>query len=438
VSVARGDVEAALERLGPGTRLDVSSEHVGLLRFAESRVVFQHDEERLRVRARVTRAGRTASGMLETLEADAVDALAQRLQTALAALPERDALPAAAPHDGEAVAPVPAEATLRAGAPERYAWFETVRDGLGAGYGLGGSVRHDVVERVVASSDGLYRSEVLTKASLQAIADRDGRSASVRRVHRDHAAIEVDDVAGALRDELRELPACDPVDGPFRAVLRPQAAMTLLGTYGYWSLGAAGYAERRTSVAGKLGERVASERLTVIDDGNDPAGLPSSFDPEGTARRRTPLLDRGKLVGVVSNLAWAWVTGGASTGHGVPDGWRFGGDPVPSHLLLDAGEATEDELVADCGEGLVISRLDYLRVLHPKDTLVTGTTRDATYRVEGGRIVGWLPRVRLTFRMDDALAAVAALGSARERGELVFMESVVAPALLVEAGPLAL
>jgi predicted Zn-dependent protease len=437
--IERTDVEAAVERLGPGTRLDVSSERVGLLRYARSRVVLQHDEQRLRVRARINRDGRTASGMLETLDPAAVGALADRLEAGLAALPARDTEPApAAQPAGPATSPTAAEATLRAGAPERHAWFDAIRGGLRNGYELGGSIRHDVVERVVASSEGLYRSEVLTKAALLAIAEQDGRASSVRRVHRDAAAIEVDDVAGVLQEELAELPACEPVTGPFRAVLRPQAAMTLIATYGYAALGAAGYAEERTAVAGRLGERVTSELLTLVDDGTDPAGLPSGFDVEGTPRRRTPLIDQGKLAGVVSNLAWAHVTGGASTGHGVPDGWRFGAEPAPSHLLLEAGGATEDELVAACGDGLVISRLDYLRVQHPKDTVVTGTTRDATYRVENGRIVAWHPRVRLTFRMDQVLAAVVGVGSERERGEIVFMESVVAPALLVDAGPLAL
>jgi predicted Zn-dependent protease len=438
VTIERAAVEAALDRLGRGARLDVSAERVGLLRFAESRVVFQHDEERLRVRARVTRDGRTASGMLETLEPAFVGALADRLEDGLASLPKRDLAPATAQLGGVASRPVASEATLRAGAPDRYRAFEEIRAGLGDGFALGGSIRHDIAERVVSDSDGLYRNEVLTKATLQAIADRDGRTASVRRVHRDSAAIRVDDVASVLREELRELPIAESVSGPFRAVLRPQAALTLIATYGYWSLGAAGFDERRTAVAGKLDERVAGQLVTLVDDGNDPDGLPSGFDPEGTPKQRVPLLERGVVAGVVSNVAWSHVTGGVSTGHGVPDGWRFGGDPAPSHLLLGAGDASEEQLVEACGDGLVISRLDYLRVLHPKETLVTGTTRDATYRIENGRIVAWYPRVRLTFRIDEVLAAIVGVGAERERGDIVFMESVVVPPLLVEAGPLTL
>jgi predicted Zn-dependent protease len=126
------------------------------------------------------------------------------------------------------------------------------------------------------------------------------------------------------------------------------------------------------------------------------------------------------------------------TGHAVPDGWRFGGDPVPSHLLLATGESTEDELLAECGSGLVVNRLDYLRVLQPKDGLVTGTTRDATYWAEDGKLVAWHPQLRFTFRMDDVLNAVLAVGSVRERCDQTFMDSIVVPSLLIEAGPLVL
>ncbi|MCL2730183.1 MAG: metallopeptidase TldD-related protein [Actinomycetia bacterium] len=429
-------VRDALELLGPGTRLDISSERTGLLRYARSRVTAQHDEERLRVRVRVTRDGRVAGGTVESLETGAVRALAERLRDALSCLPQGGTAVAVHPAAGQGEPAVPpvAPATVAAGAGERYAWFSTIRDGLGGRADLGGAVRHDVVGRVVADHDGLYRSETLTKASLQAIASRDGRSAGARIVHRDAARISVDGIAERLLGDLAPLPTGDPLSGTCRVLLRPQAVITLLTTYAYAALGAAGYAQGRTAAAGRMGERIVSELLTLTDDAADPAGLPSGFDVEGTCRSRTPLIDRGVLRGVVSDLERAPVTGGRSTGHGVPIGWRFGADPSPSHILLDAGDADEAELMAACGDGQVITRLDYLRVLHPKDTLVTGTTRDATYWLKDGRVAAWAPPVRLTFRMDEVLSAVIGVGRERERGEAVFMESAVAPALLVEAG----
>ncbi|MEV0810159.1 metallopeptidase TldD-related protein [Micromonospora sp. NPDC050200] len=449
MTVDQSQVRTALDLLGPGARLDVSGERTGLLRYARSLITAQHGERRLRVRVRLERAGRVALGTLETLDPVAIVALRSRLNDALATLPLGPPLDGAAgsgdagaAHSvaaADSAAPVAASAaTLGADAADRYRWFDVVRAGLGPGVRLGGSIRHEVVDRVVADAGGLFRAETLTKASLQAVADTGDRSASVRLLHRDAGAISVTGVADRLRADLAPLPTREAFRGPCRLLLRPQAVITLLATYGYVTLGAAGYAEGRTAVAGRIGQPVTSELLTLTDDGTDPAGLPSGFDPEGTLRRRTPLIDRGVLVGVVSDRARAAVTGGRSTGHAVPAGWRFGADPSPSHLLVAPGTASEAEMLAACGPGLLVSRLDYLRVLHPKDTLVTGTTRDATYWVDSGRRIAWHPPVRLTFRMDEVLHAVLAVGRERERGEAVFMESVVAPALLIDAGPVLL
>jgi predicted Zn-dependent protease len=448
--VDHGRVRTALHLLGTGARLDVSAERTGLLRFARSRVTAQHGERRLRVRVRLERAGRVAHGTLETLDPAAIRSLRHRLDDALSTLPPGPATPVAtpaAPERGPAPSARPrtfrppaaaGAAMLVAGAGDRYRWFDTVRAGLDPGVRLGGSIRQDVVDRVVADADGLFRAETLTKTSVQAVAETGDRSASVRLVHRDADAIRVAGVADRLRADLSPLPMREAFRGTCPLLLRPQAVITLLATYGHVALGAAGYAEGRTAVAGQLGRQVTSELLTLTDDGTDPAGLPSGFDSEGTPRQAVPLIDRGVLVGVVSDRATAAVTGGRSTGHAVPAGWRFGADPSPSHLLAAPGTADEAELLAGFGPGLLVSRLDYLRVLHPKDTLVTGTTRDATYWVENGRLVAWHPSVRLTFRMDEVLRAVRAVGLERERGETVFMESVVAPALLIDAGPVRL
>jgi predicted Zn-dependent protease len=74
-------------------------------------------------------------------------------------------------------------------------------------------------------------------------------------------------------------------------------------------------------------------------------------------------------------------------------------------------------------------------VLNARQTLVTGTTRDATLWIERGRLAARVPQFRFTLRLADLLGCVEAIGSRRERGDAVFMESVVAPAILVSAIP---
>jgi len=440
MSIDQTQVQQALEILGDGTRLDILGENADLLRYAESEITAQHSERRLRVRARVNRNGRSVAGSLETLEPDAVRVLADRLNAALAELPEgpaQDDKPAADHSVPTPVIPA-AESVLESDPAVRHQWFATVRDGLDASAMLGGAIRYDVLDRVVADSTGLFRAETLTKASIQAIAKQDGKSASVKLMHRDAEQIPVEQIPGRLREALQPLPMADAHHGTCRVLLKPQAANALIATYGYAVLGANAYATGRSAVSGRLGEKVVSDLITLTDDGCDPDGLPSGFDAEGNVRRRTPLIEDGVLVGVVSDQRRAALTGGVPTGHAVPDGWRFGGDPVPSHMLLEAGDATDDELLAECGSGLVVNRLDYLRVLHPKETLVTGTTRDATYWAEDGKLVGWHPQLRFTFRMEDVMNAVIGVGSARERCDQTFMESVVVPSLLIDAGPLVL
>ncbi|MEV6410028.1 metallopeptidase TldD-related protein [Kribbella sp. NPDC051718] len=448
MSIDQAQVGQALEILGAGTRLDILGENTDLLRYAESEITAQHSERRLRVRVRINRDGRAVAGSLETLDPAEVRVLADRLGAALAELPS-----SAGPTEGTAFEPegsavghealpqpvVPVCPTILESDPGvRHQWFETVRDGLPADAKLGGAIRYEVMDRVVADSSGLIRSETLTKASIQAIAKQDGRSASVKLLHRDADQIPIDEIPVRLREALTPLPMGEAHHGTCRVLLKPQAVNSLIATYGYVALGANAYATGRSTVSGRLGEKVASELVTLVDDGGDTDGLPSGFDAEGNVRRRTTLIDQGVLTGLVSDRRRAGLTGGVPTGHAVPDGWRFGGDPVPSHLLLAAGESTEDELLAECGSGLVVNRLDYLRALHPKETLVTGTTRDATYWAEDGKLVAWHPQVRFTFRMDDVLNAVLGVGSVRERCDQTFMDSIVVPSLLIEAGPLVL
>ncbi len=432
----RNQFSNLLDLLGAPAHLEVIAERQDLLRFGQSRVTYQHSEDRLTLRTKLMRDGRAAWGTIGTLDPASIATLRGRLEAFMAHLPvseEEEIL--LAPGSNRRTAATFFPSTANASAEERVAWFARAVESLPPGATLGGSIVHSVVHHAVGNSTGLYQCESRTRVMVQAVGTQENRSAYAWRIHRDANALDGAQALDSVCEKLSPLPVRALAPGTYRAVLAPTALITCLATFGHIALNAAAYAAGTSAVSGRLGQQVVSPLLTCVDDGCDEAGLPTTFDCEGAPKQRVSLIEGGILAGVVHNAHTAHLQGTSSTGHAVPPGWRFGAGPSPSHLVLAPGNASETELIAECGTGLYIQRVNYVRVVHPKQTLVTGTTRDATLWIENGKIAARLPQFRFTFKLIDLLSAIVGLGKVRERGEAVFMESIAAPAALVSAFP---
>lgn len=390
-------IEQLLERSG-ADHVELLEERQELLRFGGSRITYQHSEEKATVRAR-------RGDVWVTLGKADGDALRARLGDA----PRGEV---------EVFGGEPRQVQTSFAATETATPVDRVE--LYQGYAralpeLGGSIAHTVVDHSVANVAGVVRSEQRTRALVQLVASQDGRSSYARALHRDAARLA--DLSSVV-DGLVGLPARSLEPGRYRALLEPQAMVVLAAT-----LAQIGFHPVDGAFAGRLGERVLDEQVSIADDGADPDGLPTTFDCAGTPKQRVQLVDRGVAAGVIER----------STGHATPPAWRFGGGPSPSHVLVAAGDT--DDLVAACDTGLRVQRVDYVRVIHPKQTLVTGSTRDATLWLENGVAVARAPQFRFTVRLDELLGSLVALGVGRERGETAFMESVVAPGAVVTEFP---
>ena len=197
--------------------------------------------------------------------------------------------------------------------------------------------------------------------------------------------------------------------GDYPVVLESYAVVDLLDMLGYLGFSALAVQEGRSFV--ELGRRVGSELVNVWDDGADPAGLPMAFDFEGVPKQRVPLIERGVCVGVVYDAQTAAKDGVRSTGHGLPAPNPWG--PFPLNMVMAAGDASHDELVGGMERGLLVTRFHYTNPVHPKLAIVTGMTRDGTFLVEHGRIVGPVKNLRFTQSYLDALAGVEAVGRDR-------------------------
>ena len=116
--------------------------------------------------------------------------------------------------------------------------------------------------------------------------------------------------------------------------------------------------------------------------------------------------------GVIRGVVWDRVTaarardGQVSTGHAPPDAWRFFG-PLPTAYSMAAGEASSSEELAELvGDGIYVTRLHYLGIVDPRGGVLTGMTRDGTFRIRDGKIAEPLVNLRFTVAMSDVLGDV--------------------------------
>jgi predicted Zn-dependent protease len=215
--------------------------------------------------------------------------------------------------------------------------------------------------------------------------------------------------------------------GDYPVVLEEYAVVDLVDMLGYLGFSALAVQEERSFV--EPGRRIGSDLVTIVDDGYDPAGLPLPFDFEGVAKQRVSLLEAGVCRDVVYDAQTAARDGVESTGHGLPAPNTWG--PFPLNMVMSAGSTSRDELIGGLDRGLLVTRFHYTNPVHPKLALVTGMTRDGTFLVEGGRIVGPVKNLRFTQSYLAALAGTVAVG--RERKTLKgFLGGVVVPALRID------
>ena len=141
-------------------------------------------------------------------------------------------------------------------------------------------------------------------------------------------------------------------------------------------------------LADKVGERVASEKITLTDDPmREEIGARIIFDAEGVATKRKTVIDRGILKTLLHNRETAKRAGVETTAnaskasHSSPIGIK------PYAFAIEAGERTLDELFELAGDGVYITEL---KGLHAGADAVTGdfSIESAGYLIENGKLGG--------------------------------------------------
>ncbi|HXE64067.1 MAG TPA: metallopeptidase TldD-related protein [Bryobacteraceae bacterium] len=291
----------------------------------------------------------------------------------------------------------------------------------------GGSFDSNVGGRVFANSRGFLGSYQSTYCSLSTVpvAALDGQMERDYwfTVARDFNGLESPELVGRKAAErvLRRLGAVKVETQRVPIVFEPRMSRTLLGNLFEAVQGTAIY-RHASFLAGKIGEKVASEKFTLIDDGTIPGLFGSQpFDDEGVPSRRTPVIENGVLKNYLLNTYTArklgmkttgnasrGITGNAGIGHG--------------NFFLEAGEKTPDEMIAGIKNGFYVTELIGTGV----NTVTGDYSRGAVgLWIRDGELAFPVSEVTIAGTLQEMLAGVEIAD------DLEFRGSVSAPTLLI-------
>ena len=327
-----------------------------------------------------------------------------------------------------AVPPLPDAATLRRSAlalqEKLFAASDKMTDAASSGAGAA------VITVSLANSKGLDLSHTAGKhySFAEAIVTA-GEESSDGVAFAATVDADTDIAERATREALDRLGAGNVKTGTYDVIFESRQMRALLGAFsGIFSgknalLGL-------SLLAGKEGERIAADALTLVDDPFYPENtMQMPFDAEGVATAAKKVIDRGVLTTLLYDLTNAKKAGRESTGNAVRSGVA---DPVsiaPYCLRIEGGDLSPEELLQRLDNGIYITEL---KGLHAGADAVTGdfSIESAGFLVENGKKTRPVHSFTVAGNFFDLLKAIDGVADKVEMG-LPSVTVIAAPDVLV-------
>ena len=224
--------------------------------------------------------------------------------------------------------------------------------------------------------------------------------------------------------------ATDAEAGTYEVVLEAPAVATLLDFLSYVGMGAKQVIEGESFLSTQSGSQVGAPTVTVADDVWHPGSVGLGFDFEGVPKKRVVVIDGGVAKDPVSDMRTAKKLGKDPSGH-YSGSNEYG--PYAANVVLEAGDQSLDDLIGAVDDGFLVTRFHYVNVLDRPATLLTGMTRDGTFRIRRGEVAEPVHNFRFSQSVLEAFRTTVGVGDeamafAPDYGSF---GSVVAPALRV-------
>lgn len=250
-----------------------------------------------------------------------------------------------------------------------------------------------VRSRVIANSEGLYlRDELpLLFFIVQTMSEQGGNRHMSRERISEHSGFELfkketpESVARrAARESIAMLDADEAPAGMMDVVMENGWGGVLIHEAVGHPLEADNIAKGIGAFTGKMGQKVATDLFTMVDDGTLPNFRGTiNFDDEGTQAKRNVLIEKGVLQGYMTDILSARQLDLPRTGNGRRESFRHIPIPRMTNTFIEAGKDRPEDILADTKKGLFVQSLSGGSV-NPVTGMFNFTCREA-YLIENGR-----------------------------------------------------
>ena len=447
-----GEIFDRIRKLASADEVEVlfSGGKFALTRFANNTIHQNVAEENHVVSVRTVFEGRTARAYTNKFDDQSLQHVVRASETlAKVQHPDPDLLPM----PGFAEASGNAGERARSSPSRHFAQTATITPEIraeGVRAMVGVADRHKLTTAGVFSSaesfEGLFNSRGLSRWHAQTAAE-----ISITMMAADSSGWQKansPDVSNLNPLELAEIAAKKAVDsvhpreipaGKYTVILEPAAVLDIVG-FMFWDYSGMAILDQRSFLTGRIGTKLFGENITIHDDVEHPLQTGAPFDGEGLRRERVALVENG----VVNQVVYARATAErmktsafktsagpiSATGHGFPLPNEMGEMPLNIVFAPVKHPQTLAEMIASTERGVLVTRLWYIREVEPFEKIMTGMTRDGTFLVENGRVIGGIRNFRFNESLIHMLSNVEAMSvPVRSSGEESF--DMVVPAMKV-------
>ncbi|MGA2101604.1 MAG: TldD/PmbA family protein [Candidatus Sulfotelmatobacter sp.] len=446
-----GDIFDRIRKLSSADEVEVyiSGGRFALTRFANNTIHQNVAEENHVVSVRTAFGGKTARAFTNRLDDESLRQVVRSSESlAKVQHPDPDLLPMPGSEEASGKAGSSAQVPSRHFQQTAAITPEFRADGVGKIVGV--ADRHKLTTAGIFSSaesfEGIFNSRGLGNWHIQTSAE-----VSITMLAADSSGWQKanwPDIANLDPVMLAEVAAKKAVDsanpreipaGKYTVILEPAAVLDIVG-FMFWDYSGMAILDQRSFLAGRIGTKLFGDNVTICDDVAHPLQTGCPFDGEGVRRQRVALVENG----VVNRVVYARATAERMkrseykdkvgpiepTGHGFSLPNEMG--EMPQNIVFSpvGDPQTVAQMIASTERGILVTRLWYIREVEPFEKMLTGMTRDGTFYVENGRVLGGVRNFRLNESLIHMLSNVEAMSvPVRSCGEESF--DMVVPAMKV-------